>query len=200
MRTPSRVSRPTTASVAALAFAVGMVVGNSASAQSTYQIGRTATPAEIKTWDIDVAPDGKNLPNGQGSVRHGAEVYRAKCAACHGAHAEGGLGDRLVGGQGTLATPNPVKTVGSYWQFATTLFDYIRRAMPLDAPQSLSNPDVYSVSGYVLYLNGLLPEDAVVDARTLTTLRMPNRDGFIADPRPDINRAPCSHDCPRNPP
>jgi cytochrome c len=183
-----------------LAIGLGAILCSPALAQSVYHIGRAATPAEIKAWDIDVAPDGKNLPAGEGSVRRGAEVYLAKCAACHGKNGEGGIGDRLVGGAGTLATPHPVKTVGSYWQFATTLFDYIRRAMPLDAPQSLSDVDVYSVSGYVLYLNGLLPEDAVVGARTLTSLKMPNQDGFIGDTRPDVSVLACTHNCPRNPP
>jgi cytochrome c len=96
------------------------------------------------------------------------------------------MGDRLVGGQGTLATARPIKTVGSYWQYATTLFDYVRRAMPLNAPQSLSDKQVYAVSGYVLFLNGLLPENAVVDAKTLINLKMPNRNGFIGDERPDV--------------
>lgn len=167
--------------------------------QSPYHIGRTATPAEIKAWDIDVAPDGKNLPGGQGRVADGEAIYTTKCAACHGQNGEGGIGDRLVGGEGTLATANPIKTVGSYWQYATTLFDYIRRAMPLNAPQSLSSTEVYAVSGYVLLLNGLLPKDATVDAKTLINLKMPNRDGFIGDDRPDVKQTSCTSSCPRNP-
>jgi len=158
----------------------------SAKAQSVYHIGRSATPAEIKAWDIDVAPDGKNLPAGQGSVGEGQHIFETQCAACHGSKGEGGVGYRLVGGNGTLATANPIKTVGSYWEYATTLFDYIRRAMPMNAPQSLSNTEVYSVSGYILYLNQLLPADAVVDAKTLVDLKMPTRDGFIGDERPDV--------------
>ena len=157
--------------------------------------GRPATPAEIAAWNIDVAPDGKNLPAGSGTVARGREVYDAQCAACHGAKGEGGAGDRLSGGRGTLGTPRPVFTVGSYWPYATTLFDYIRRAMPLNAPQSLSNQDVYAVAGYVLFLNDLLPSGATVDAGTLTSLKMPNRDGFIPDPRPDVRSTGCTKDC-----
>ncbi len=182
----SRLSLPKQRLLFATCSAALLLSSATVSAQSAYHIGRTATSAEIKAWDIDVAPDGKNLPGGHGNVRDGEEIYQNKCAACHGKSGEGAMGDRLVGGAGTLATANPIKTVGSYWQYATTLFDYIRRAMPLTAPQSLSTAEVYSVAGYVLYLNGLLPADAVVDANTLVNLKMPNRDGFIGDERPDV--------------
>src|SRR6476660_10205589 len=161
------------------AFAVvALACVTPAQAQGPYGIGRSATPAEIAGWNIDIDRYGNTLPPGKGSVSHGQEVFDQQCAACHGAKGEGGVGDRLVGGQGTLATPDPVKTVGSYWPYAPTLFDYIRRAMPLTAPQSLSDDDVYAVSGYVLYLNGLVPDSAVIDGKALTSLRMPNRDGF----------------------
>lgn len=170
------------------AVVVGLVlVAGAAGAQQRYGIGHSATPAQVSAWNLDVFPDGRNLPAGQGSVIRGREIFVAQCAACHGERGEGSkIGDRLVGGQGTLATATPVRTVGSYWPHATTLFDYVRRAMPLNAPQSLSNEEVYSVAGYVLFLNGLLAPDAVVDAKALTVLKMPNRDGFIADPRPDV--------------
>src|ERR1700676_1436654 len=141
-------------------------------AQSPYGIGRPATPAEIAGWNIDIDRYGNNLPPGSGSGSHGREVFDQQCAACHGTRAEGGVGDRLVGGQGTLATPKPVRTVGSYWPYAPTLFDYIRRAMPQNAPQSLSNDDVYAVSAYILNLNELLPADATLDARTLSAIKM----------------------------
>ena len=166
-----------------------------AHAQSPYGIGRAATPAEIAGWNIDIGRDGSNLPAGSGSVSHGSEVYDQQCAACHGAKGEGAIGDRLVGGQGTLATPKPVRTVGSYWPYAPTLFDYIRRAMPQNAPQSLSNDDVYAVSAYILNLNGLLPADATLDAKTLAAIKMPNRNMFVGDPRPDVKNPACRTGC-----
>lgn len=164
-------------------------------AQSPYGIGRAATPAEIAGWNIDVDRDGSNLPPGNGTVSHGRAVFEQQCAACHGAKGEGGIGDQLVGGQGTLATPKPVRTVGSYWPYAPTLFDYIRRAMPQNAPQSLSNDDVYAVSAYILNLNGLLPGDATLDARSLSTIKMPNRSMFVDDPRPDVKNPACTTGC-----
>jgi cytochrome c len=160
--------------------------GGSAQAQTPYSIGRSATPAEIAGWNIDIGRDGSNLPEGHGTVSHGREVFAQQCAVCHGDNGEGGVGDRLVGGQGTLATAKPIRTVGSYWPYATTLFDYIRRAMPENAPQSLSNADVYAVSAYILSLNGLVASDATLDAKSLAGIKMPNRDGFVEDPRPDV--------------
>ena len=157
-----------------------------AQAQSRYGIGRPVTPDEIAGWAIDIGRDGSGLPSGSGSVSHGREIFVQQCAACHGEKAEGAVGDRLVGGQGTLATAKPVRTVGSYWPYAPTLFDYIRRAMPQNAPQSLSNDDVYAVSAYILSLNGIVPADATLDAKSLAAIRMPNRDGFGGDPRPDV--------------
>jgi S-disulfanyl-L-cysteine oxidoreductase SoxD len=178
------------------AFAVAILLcAARAEAQSPYGIGRVATPAEIAGWNIDVGGDGSNLPPGSGSVSHGREVFDQQCAACHGARGEGGVGDRLVGGQGTLATPKPVRTVGSYWPYAPTLFDYIRRAMPQNAPESLSNDDVYAVSAYILSLNGLLPADAMLDAKTLAAIKMPNRNMFVGDPRPDVKNPECMSGC-----
>jgi len=166
-----------------------------ARAQSPYGIGRTATPAEIAGWNIDIGRDGSGLPPGSGTVSRGREVFAQQCAACHGDKGQGGVGDQLVGGQGTLASPKPVRTVGSYWPYAPTLFDYIRRAMPQNAPQSLSNDDVYAVSAYVLSLNGLLPADATLDAKTLSAIKMPNRDKFVGDPRPDVKNPACMTGC-----
>jgi S-disulfanyl-L-cysteine oxidoreductase SoxD len=166
-----------------------------AQAQNHYGIGRLATPAEIAGWNIDIGRNGENLPEGSGSVSHGHEIFDQQCAACHGAKGEGGVGDRLVGGQGTIATPKPVKTVGSFWPYAPTLFDYIRRAMPQNAPQSLGNDDVYAVSAYILNMNGLLPADATLDAKTLSAIKMPNRNMFIGDPRPDVKNPACESGC-----
>lgn len=181
-----------------VAFAAAMLslgMSATASAQTHYGIGRPATAAEIAGWNIDINREGKNLPAGSGDVAHGRDIFKAQCSACHGENGEGGIGDRLVGGQGTLASAKPIRTVGSYWPYATTLFDYIRRAMPLNAPESLSNDDVYAVSAYVLNLNGIVPDNATLDAKSLAAIRMPNRDGFISDPRPDVKNKSCMSDC-----
>jgi cytochrome c len=150
--------------------------------------GRPATPDEIKLWDIDVWPDGKGLPDGSGTVAQGKQVFADNCAACHGDNGQGGIKDRLVGGQGTLATDKPIKTVGSFWPYATTLFDYIHRAMPYPTPGSLSNDDTYAVVAYILSLNEILPADGKVDRASLPNIKMPNRDGFIPDPEFDPRR------------
>ena len=115
-------------------------------------------------------------------MARGKSVYAENCEACHGPNGQGGIKDRLVGGQGSLATDNPIKTVGSYWPYATTLFDYIHRAMPYQAPGSLSVDDTYAVAAYILDLNGILPSDGKLDRNTLPAIKMPNRDGFIPDP------------------
>jgi hypothetical protein len=179
----------------AMFASIVLVCATSAQAQSPYGIGRPATQAEIAGWNIDIDREGHNLPPGSGSVSHGHEVFDQQCAACHGAKGEGGVGDRLVGGQGTLATKTPVRTVGSYWPYAPTLFDYIRRAMPQNAPQSLSNEDVYAVAAYILNLNGLVPADATLDAKSLSAIKMPNRNMFVGDPRPDVKNPECMSGC-----
>jgi mono/diheme cytochrome c family protein len=160
-------------------------------AAERYDLGRPATPAEIKGWDIDVSPDGAGLPPGHGDVQQGEAIFAAKCASCHGPHGEGKPMDRLVGGMGTLRDKKPEKTVGSFWPYATTLFDFVRRAMPLTAPQSLTPDEVYAVSAYVLFLNGIVPKDTILDADNLANVKMPNRNGFVraypspgADPKP----------------
>jgi cytochrome c len=146
-----------------------------------YDFGRPATPDEIKLWDIDVRPDGTGLPQGSGTVVRGKEVYRDNCEVCHGTNGEGGITDRLVGGEGSLASTKPLKTVGSYWPYATTVFDYIRRAMPYPIPGSLSTDDTYAVTAYILSLNGVISADGKVDKDSLPKIKMPNRDGFIPD-------------------
>ena len=151
-----------------------------------YGIGRPATEREIKAWDIDVDPSGAGLPPGRGTVPQGAAVYAAKCAACHGPTGTEGPQNRLVGGHGSLATGRPTKTIGSYWPYATTLYDYIYRAMPLTAPQSLTPDEVYAVVAWLLHQNQIIPADAVIDARTIPDVTMPNRKGFVSDPRPDV--------------
>ncbi|MET0312895.1 MAG: cytochrome c [Hansschlegelia sp.] len=149
-------------------------------------LGRPPTAREIAAWDIDVRADGRGLPAGHGSVGEGAALYGQKCAGCHGEKGAGKPADVLVGGAGTLASVKPVKTVGSFWPYAPTLFDYVRRAMPFDHPQSLTNDEVYAVSAYLLSLNGVVPADVTLDANSLSAVKMPNRGGFEADPRPDV--------------
>jgi len=151
-----------------------------------YGIGHAPTPEEIQTMDISVAPDGTGLPDGSGTVAQGKEFFASKCAKCHGNQGQGGDEAALVGGQGTLRSPKPLKTVGSYWPYATTLFDYIRRAMPFKQPGTLTANQVYALSAFILNLNGIVPENAVMDAKSLPQVRMPNRNGFVSDPRPDI--------------
>src|SRR5579864_1801368 len=144
------------------------------------KLGRPATPDEIAKASISIPPDGEGLPAGSGSVAQGVQVFAAKCAVCHGANAQGTpSGDRLVGGIGTLNTPNPAKTVSSYWPYATTLFDYIRRAMPLPNPQSLQNDEAYALVAYILSIDNIVPKDAVLDAQSLPKVQMQNRNGFV---------------------
>jgi cytochrome c len=143
--------------------------------------GAAVSAEEIARWDISIPPSGAGLPTGGGSARQGLQVYEQKCMACHGAKGAGKPADPLAGGTGSLATKTPLRTVGSYWPYATTLFDYVRRAMPITNPLSLSDDEVYSVSAYVLFLNGIVAEDAVMNAQTLSQVKMPNRDGFVSD-------------------
>jgi cytochrome c len=157
----------------------------SAMASDGAQFGRPVTQQDIAAWDISIGPDGAGLPPGKGTVAQGEMVYAGKCQACHGEKGAGRPNDRLVGGMGSLAPDKgpPVKTVGSYWPYATTLFDYVRRAMPWDRPKSLSDEEVYSVAAYVLYLNGVIGQDDVIDAQSLPKVKMPNREGFTPFPR-----------------
>lgn len=143
-------------------------------------LGQEVKPEEIAAWDITIPPDGTGLPSGSGTAAEGEAVYNAKCAACHGVQGIKGPADPLVGGIGTLASKKPVKTVGSYWPYATTLFDYIRRAMPYSAPESLSSDEVYALSAYLLFLNGIIDPEMQIDAKTLPQVKMPNRDGFVS--------------------
>ena len=142
-------------------------------------LGAAVSPEEVARWDISIPPSGAGLPMGSGTARLGLPVYEQKCLACHGAKGVGKPADALAGGAGSLASKTPLRTVGSYWPYATTLFDYVRRAMPIANPLSLSNDEVYAVSAYVLFLNGIVGEDAQMNAQTLPQVKMPNRDGFV---------------------
>ena len=142
-------------------------------------LGTAVSAEEVARWDISIPPSGAGLPRGGGTARQGLQVYEQKCLACHGAKGAGKPADPLAGGVGSLASKTPLRTVGSYWPYATTLFDYVRRAMPIANPLSLSDDEVYAVSAYVLFLNGIVGEDAQMNAQTLPQVKMPNRDGFV---------------------
>jgi mono/diheme cytochrome c family protein len=168
-----------------LGVALALVVGGCVSAGVTPRVvespnlGREATPAQIAGWDISVGPDGIGLPPGRGTPGMGATVYEQKCLVCHGAKGAGQPNDRLVGGQGTLASKAPVRTIGSYWPYATTVFDYVRRSMPYIQSQSLSDNEVYAVTAYLLNLNGIIGENDEMNAQTLPKVKMPNQENFI---------------------
>lgn len=190
-RSTKRLARWTT-------LGLGLLLSWSAAAELSerFGFGRAATPEEITGWDIDVRPDGKGLPDGSGSAMEGEPIYEAKCATCHGIFGEGqGRWPVLAGGYGTLTEDRPDKTVGSYWPYASTLWDYIHRAMPFYEPQSLSNDEVYALTAYVLYLNDIVEDDFVADRDTLPAVEMPNRDGFYFDPRPDVQAVACMENC-----
>jgi S-disulfanyl-L-cysteine oxidoreductase SoxD len=172
--------------VASMAFASALWAGEPAS--TPLGVGRPVSVQDVAAESLTVLPDGSGLPVGQGTARQGAALYAAHCAACHGDSGEG-RGDfpALSGGRGSLATDKPVLTVGSYWPYATTVWDYINRGMPYTDAGTLSADDVYALTAYVLYLNGIVSERKVLDRKTLPSVRMPNRDGFIDDSRPGVS-------------
>jgi mono/diheme cytochrome c family protein len=151
-----------------------------------YHIGRPATSEEIEAAGTSVAPDGRGLPDGRGNAIEGRSVYESTCAGCHGAKGEGSpVYPALAGGRGTLKSNDPVLTVGSYWPYATTVWDYINRAMPYTNPGSLAPSQVYAVTAYVLFMNGIIDKHAELNKSSLPNVLMPNRNGFTRDPRPD---------------
>jgi cytochrome c len=186
---------------AVAAAATLLVLGANAANAGKYNLGRTALPEEIKAWDIDVRPDGQGLPKGAGKISDGETIYNEQCAACHGDFGEGK--DRwpvLVGGKGTLTSDDPVKTVGSYWPYASTIFDYVRRAMPFGNAQSLSADETYALTAYLLYMNEIIDDEKfVLSDKNFATIRLPNEKNFTKDVRPDTpltsNKAPCMKDC-----
>ncbi|KZY37987.1 MFS transporter [Roseovarius sp. HI0049] len=166
-----------------------------------YDLGRPALPEEIAAWDLDVHPDGTGLPAGQGSVKDGERLFSARCAACHGEFAEGvGNWPDLAGGEGTLADRDPVKTVGSYWPYLSTLWDYVHRSMPYGNAQSLTHDEVYAITAYILYSNYLVEEDFVLSEENFLDVAMRNADGFIVDDREEAEAhfwtgEPCMENC-----
>lgn len=155
---------------------------------AAYGFGTTPTEAELAAFTSPL-PDGRGLPAGSGTVAQGAALFQGQCASCHGDKLQGGVGDRLVGGRGSLVNNDPkkapIKTVESYWPYATTLFDYIKRAMPQTAPGSLGNDQVYALCAYILSEAKIIPADSTLDANSLPKVKMPNRDGFVPDRRPE---------------
>ena len=141
-------------------------------------LGKPLTPADLEGFDIHVFPDGTGLPEGSGNTETGAKLYEALCASCHGPQGIGGSAGELVG-RSPLNGPHPDQSIGNYWPYATTLFDFIRRSMPLNAPRSLSSDQVYALTAYILEINGLITKGALLDKKSLPTIQMPNRDGFI---------------------
>ena len=162
-----------------------------------YGYGTPATPEQIAGWDIEARPDGAGLPPGSGSVAKGTEVYAAQCTACHGTFGEGeGRYPKLAGGEGTLTKERPEPTVGSYWPFAVTLWDYINRAMPFQSPHSLPADDIYALTAYVLNINNIVDNNFVADRDSLPKVKMPNHDSFVwQDPRPDTSAKECMMNC-----
>jgi cytochrome c len=182
---------------AAVMLELGLCAAESQSASSKPQYGKPISEGDIAAWDIDVrTSDGKGLPKGKGSVAEGKALYDQQCVACHGEAGKGGtMYGTMAGGIGSFTTNARVLTPGSMYPYAPILFDYIRRTMPMTAPQSLTNDQVYALSAYLLNLNGLAPDNAVMDAESLTKVMMPNRNGFIVDNRPDTTAKRCMTNC-----
>jgi hypothetical protein len=185
----------------AMLLVMTSLVGSEALGQMpTYGVGRAPTAEEVKAWDLTIPPDGQGLPPGRGTAVLGKPVYAERCAACHGDNGDDPKYRALVGGRGPLTSAElsenldwllggkPVLTIGRFWPYATTLWSYINRAQPFDEPGSLAPDQVYAVTAYLLFLNGIIGEADVLDARTLPAVKMPNRDGFLPDSRPDVGR------------
>jgi len=174
----------------AIAFTLLCSAARLGAQSPAFGLGHTPKAEELKSIDIDITPDGQGLPPGAGTAAAGKDVYTRRCETCHGPTGKEGPQDVLVGGKGSLATAKPQKTIGSYWPYATTLWDYIRRAMPFDHPGTLTPDEIYGATAYLLFLNGIVGERDVIDQTTLPKVAMPNRNGFTADPRPDIGQRP----------
>lgn len=196
--------------LAAIGFGSGLAVAEepaNSCQDRPYCLGTVSGHAAFAAWDIDILPDGSGLPDGQGDAKRGEEIYAEQCAVCHGEDGTGGVKEdpehggypALVSGDSVVPLTSldkwPSKNIGTYWPYATTVFDYVRRSMPFAAPQSLSNDEVYSVVAYLLARNKLIPEDMVVNKSNLAAVEMPNQEGFACDSRPDIFNERCMSDC-----
>lgn len=178
------------------ALAVSAFVGGQALAAKW---GQPISEADVAAWDIDISTsDGAGLPEGKGTVAEGEKIFAEKCVACHGEKAGGGpMYGSMVGGIGSMTKPKRKLTPGSMYPYASILFDYTRRTMPMNEPQTLTNNEVYALSAYIYHLNGLVKKDAVMDAAAMKAIKMPNRDGFMVDDRPDANATRCMQNCPK---
>ncbi|MDH3580790.1 MAG: cytochrome c [Hyphomicrobiales bacterium] len=179
----------------AAALMVSAFIGGNAWAA---KYGSPISEADIAAWDIDISTStGEGLPEGKGTVAEGAKIFAEKCVACHGEKAGGGeMYGSMVGGIGSMTKPKRKLTPGSMYPYAPILFDYVRRTMPMESPQSLTNNEVYALAAYIYNLNGLVPDNATVNADTLRKMKMPNRDGFMTDDRPDVTSTRCMTNCP----
>lgn len=172
-------------SMSRLAAIFGLsIFAGSVSADEYPGLGTPVSPDELSAIDFVILPNGDGLPEGFGTAATGAIVYQRNCLACHGEKGTGGANDALAGGQGSLSGDSPLKTIGSFWPYATTVFDYVRRAMPIQSPGVLSNDELYAVTAYLLYINGVVGEKDKINAETLPGVRMPNRDNFVWDYSP----------------
>lgn len=191
----SRLAKPLAIAVLVVVVASAAIAVEAADA-GHFGYGQDATAEQIAGWDIDIRPDGMGLPPGGATPEDGEMLYEEQCASCHGSFGEGvGRYPILAGGEGTLADARPEKTVGSFWPYATTLWDYIHRAMPFAQPESLTDEEVYALTAYVLYLNDLVEYDVEINQGNLADVEMPNKDGFFFDDRPDVKAERCMRDC-----
>ena len=164
---------------------LALAIGAGAAVAEGPRLGKPITQSDLAEWDINILPDGTNLPPGSGKAADGAKIFAEKCVACHGEGGKGGIAARVIGGP-PKATLDGGKTIPNYWPYATTVFDYIRRAMPYDQPGTLQADEIYSLVGFLLNANGIVGENDEMNATTLPKVKMPNRDGFVPDARPDV--------------
>ena len=165
--------------IAALVCSSYLLLPGASLADQRLGLGQALDLKTLSGWDIDISSSGQGLPLGSGNSTQGEQIYSKKCQACHGENGTGGAANKLTGGAGSLTTNTPLKSIGSFWPYATTLFDYIRRAMPMNAPQSLTNEEVYALTAYLLSINGVIDKNMVIDASNLAKIKMPNANGFI---------------------